>query len=83
MNIECKINDIIIDLDRISITHPNIAEFWKKYILKKEEMLHNSLNECKSIIDKLQNLNEDVDPESLAIAYIVAKSLRSSYSSDI
>lgn len=83
MSIECKINDLLTDLERISITHPNIAEFWKKYILKKEEMLHNSLIECNSIIDKIHNLNEDVDPESLAIAYIFSKSLRNSYSSDI
>ena len=74
--IENKIQDVIKNLEHISIKQPNIAKFWKTYILKKEEMLNNSLNECIFIIDKLNNLNEDIKPESLATAYICAKSLR-------
>ena len=73
MTIDKKISDVIKDLDHISKTKPNIAVFWKTYILKKEEMLNNILNDCKNIIN---NLTEDVDPEELAIAYIFAKSLQ-------
>jgi hypothetical protein len=55
-------------LEEKSKTHPNICNFWKKYLLNKLKNINDDLEHCKSAL-QLMETNPDIEYELVLLLY--------------
>ena len=57
-------------LDNYSVSHPNLTNLWREYIIIKLQNLETSLIQCKQALDSMQN-NTDITNENILALYLV------------
>ena len=54
-----EIDTLIQEFKTQALIHPNISHLWINYLEKKKEKLNQLLEQGKSVLHKLQLLNDD------------------------
>jgi len=67
-------NNIIKDLEKYKVSHPNLSSFWRFYIDLKKESFEKTLNECSETIKNFETMN-DVNLINLWIVYLFQRSI--------
>jgi len=80
MNVETELKSLYEILNNKKNTHPTISNFWINYLDIKFNNLKKNIEECKNVINSINDDDDDIDLNALIFAYSYASSLRSNSS---
>jgi len=71
-----SLNEVLENLNKYKITHPNIVNLWIEYINRRKQNMLQVIKECNEVIDKL-NTKRDLSINNIVSLYILQSTLHS------
>jgi hypothetical protein len=66
-----RVENVIERLNKVSDDYPNISNVWKTYIIKRKARFDELLNQCDTILTRLEKNTNEEDLELLTIMLMI------------